>query len=100
MTALLTAAQAARLLDEVIYERLVELVDFDGVWRLEQSLAMELGQLDGLADDAVDELSKGMLDRAFRRLGDDPRRYTNISPFGADCGDAELKSPRRANGRS
>lgn len=72
---LVTPAQAASLLDEVIYEQVVECIDLDALYRLEHSLTLLVGELDGIADDRVCETAKAMLDRALRRLPDDVWRY-------------------------
>ena len=83
---LLTPAQAAQLLDEVIYERLIELVDLDGLHLLEQKLALEIAELDEIDDDAYPDIAKSMIDRAWHRLAEDPRRYVRFGtgPF-VDC---------------
>ena len=70
-----TPAQAARLLDEVIYEQVVECIDLDALCRLEHSLTLLVGELDGISDDRVCETAKAMLNRALRRLPDDVWRY-------------------------
>jgi hypothetical protein len=85
-TPLLTPAQASRLLEEVIYERLAELVDFDAIYQLEQLLAYEIGELDELPLEEIPEVAKAMLDRAWCRLVDDPRRYVDLREgTGMDC---------------
>ena len=68
-------AQAASLLDEVIYEQVVECIDLDALYRLEHSLTLLVGELDGISDDRVCETAKAMLNRALRRLPDDVWRY-------------------------
>jgi hypothetical protein len=74
-TPLVTPAQAASLLDEVIYEQVVECIDLDALYRLEHSLTLLVGELDGIADDRVCKTAKAMLARALRRLPDDVWRY-------------------------
>jgi len=81
---LLAPEHASRLLDDVIYEQLAGLVDFDGIWQLEQILAMSMCDMDSVSEDEMVELSKGLIDRAWHKLADDPRRYARFSsePFG------------------
>jgi len=76
-TPLLDPAQAGLLLEQVIYERLVELVDFDALYRLEQSLALAL--FDMVPQDRVFELARALVDRAWGGLLDDPRRYADLA---------------------
>lgn len=72
---LVTPAQAASLLEQVIYEQVVECVDLDALYRLEHSLTVLVGELEGIPDERVCELVKTMMDRALRRLPDDIWRY-------------------------
>jgi hypothetical protein len=72
---LFTPAQAQVLLDQVIYEQVLECVDVDALVRLEQSLALMADELDGVGYDRACELARSMLDRAILRLPDDVRRY-------------------------
>jgi hypothetical protein len=74
-TPLVTPAQAASQLDEVIYEQVVECIDLDALYRLEHSLTLLVGELDGITDERVCETAKAMLARALRRLPDDVWRY-------------------------
>jgi hypothetical protein len=96
---LLTAEQATELLDQVIYERLAELVDFDAIWRLEQTIAMALSEL--LSEDETIAKSKLLIDRAWHALADDPRRYLDVgsAPFD-DCDLCEAEARHHARKRS
>jgi hypothetical protein len=71
---LLTPAQAAALLDQVVYEQVLECVDLDALYRLEQSLTLLVGEIDGVSGDRPCDLVTAMLDRALLRLPDDLRR--------------------------
>ena len=73
--ALVTPAQAAVLLDHVIYEQVLECVDVDALVALEQSLTLMLGEVDGVPCERARQLATSMLDRAILRLPDDVRRY-------------------------
>jgi hypothetical protein len=78
---LLTPVQAAVLLDQVIYEQVLECVDLDALYHVAQSLDTMIGEIDGIADDRVSELARSMLDRALLRLPDDLRAYLRISEW-------------------
>jgi hypothetical protein len=84
---LLTSAQAASLLDQVVYEQVLECIDLDALYRLEQSLTMLVGEVDGVSADRIGELATAMLDRALLRLPDDVRRYLRAAdwPPGGGC---------------
>src|SRR6185503_13379227 len=83
---LLTPAQAAVLLDQVIYEQVLECVDLEALYHIAQSLDSSLGEIDGVPDDSVGELAHSILDRALRRLPDDLRGYLRISEWAGDAG--------------
>lgn len=94
---LLTPAQAAGLLDQVVYEQVLECIDLDALYRLEQSLTMLVGEIEGIPDDRICDLATAMLDRALLRLPDDVRRYLRAAdwPPGGDC---ELCEEERRSG--
>ena len=101
---LVTPAQAASLLDEVIYEQVVECIDLDALYRLEHSLTLLVGELDGITDERVCETAKAMLDRALRRLPDDVWRYLRAAampPLGgcALCEEEARPEPPHAPAR-
>lgn len=90
--ALITPERATKLLDEIVFERVLGFVDLDGLYRFEQELWCALGEC-GLDDDEIAEEAKAMIDRALARIADDPRRYATFGPgpgehpFGFDCPD-------------
>ena len=71
----LGAGQVADLLDQMIYEQVIGCVDLDALYRVEQSLTMLVGEIDGIAADQICDLATALLDRALLRLPDDVRRY-------------------------
>jgi hypothetical protein len=73
--AALAAADAATLLDLLIYEQVVACIDLDELFALEQALTLLAAELDGIAPDRAADLARAMLDGALRRLPDDVRRY-------------------------
>jgi hypothetical protein len=78
---LFTPPQAAALLDQIIYEQVLESVDLDALYRLEQSLTLMVGELHGVAFAQATESAKAVLDRCLLRLPDDIRRYLRAGPF-------------------
>ena len=82
--ALLAPHQATVLLDQVIYEQVLECVDLDALYRLEQSLTVIVADFDR---DRADDIARDILDRALLRIPDDVRSYLHAlggPPF-ADC---------------
>jgi len=69
---LIAPHQAAVLLDQVIYEQVLECVDLDAVHRIEQSLTMIVADFD---PDRAGDLAKAIVDRALLRIPDDVRSY-------------------------
>ncbi|MBA3538245.1 MAG: hypothetical protein H0T79_01330 [Deltaproteobacteria bacterium] len=86
---LLSSTQAEQLLDEVIYERVLAMVDLDALWKLEQELWFELDGIEGVDEDRIPELSKAMVDRALARLVGEPRRYMKVGQPADDDDDED-----------
>jgi hypothetical protein len=83
---LLTPAQATNLLEQVLFEQVLECLDLDAIYRLEQSLTMLVGEIDGVAEDKAADTAKAMLDRALLRVPDNVRTYLNASSWlGSGC---------------
>jgi hypothetical protein len=80
---LLTPVQAAQLLDQVIYEQVLECVDLDALYHVAQSLDTMIGEIGGIPDDQIGELARSILDGALRRLPDDLRGYLRVSEWAA-----------------
>ena len=78
---LFTAAQAGSLLDQVIFEQILECIDLDAVFQVEQSLVMIVGELDGIADDQVTQTARIVLDRALLRLPENLRAYLSAAAW-------------------
>jgi hypothetical protein len=72
---LLTPAQASTLLDQVLYEQVLECIDLDALYRVEQSLVMLVGELDGMDEARIAATATAMLDRALLRLPENMRGY-------------------------
>lgn len=96
--ALLAPQQAAVLLDQVIYEQVLECVDLDALYRLEQSLTMMVADYDR---DRAGEVAQAIIDRALLRLPDDVRSYLHAiagPPFdGCELCDEEPRPAARAS---
>jgi hypothetical protein len=98
---LLTPAQAALLLDQVIYEQVLECIDLEALYHVAQSLDTMIGEVDGVPDAQVGELARSMIDRALLRLPDDLRGYLRISELAArdDCLLCEAQARMAAGSR-
>lgn len=94
--ALLTPERATKLLEDIVYERVLGFLDLDALYRFEQELWFALGEC-GVEEAAIAEQAKAMIDRALARLADDPRRYASFEPpgrdpFGFDCPDCAAEA--------
>jgi len=78
---LFTPSEAAVLLDQVLYERVLESVDLDALYELEHSLASMIGDLHGLPYPQATEATRAVVDRCLARLPEDIRRYLRAGPF-------------------
>jgi hypothetical protein len=99
---LLTGDQASDLLDRVVYEQVLECIDLDELFHLEQSLALTAGDLPGMSHERATELARSTLDRAFRRLPDDIRNYLRaveaLTCEGCELCEEEARETRGASG--
>ena len=85
---LIAPEHAARLLDDVLYERVLDCIDLQKLFLVEVELWVALAECDiAETDEAAKQLAKQMIDRALRRLPDDDRRYSLLPPFGPACAD-------------
>lgn len=84
--ALVPPEKAQELLEEVLYERVVEHVDVAALYKLESDLWMAMCDVEVMHEDAARTAARDMIARALRRLADEPDRYAQLlSPFGDDC---------------
>jgi hypothetical protein len=76
---------AGKLLEEVIYERVLSFIDLDGLYEFEQQLWLAVGE-SGIAEDEVPARVKDMIDTALKKLIEEPRRYMTFGMgTGFDC---------------
>lgn len=103
-TPLIAPEHAAKLLDDVLYERVLDCIDLGKLFLVEVELWVALSECQVAADDeAAKRLAKQMIDRLLRRLPDEERRYSLMKPFGAECPDCEedlLDAAKRKRGRT
>ena len=78
---LCTPDQAQVLLDHVIYEQVLECVDVDALYEIEQMLILHISELEGIDHDRACEVARSMLDRAVLRLPEDIRTYLSAVAF-------------------
>ncbi len=86
---LLAPEHAAKLLDEVIYERVLSFIDLDALYEFEQELWCAYEEAGVTNTEDVPRIVKEMVDRALMRFCEEPRRYVDFRgesplPFG-DC---------------
>ncbi|MDB4954749.1 MAG: hypothetical protein JWO36_2318 [Myxococcales bacterium] len=75
-----------KLLDSVIYEAVVETIDFDALHRLEEMLISSILEVGEIETDTAIAVANTMIERALHQLAADPRRYVNPqSGTGMDC---------------
>ena len=77
-----------KLLDGVIYEALLDMVDLDALHRLEGVLVTNLLDLGEIEPDKAIAVASMMIERAWHKLAEDPRRYAD--PRAGDGMDCEL----------
>ena len=83
-------------IEELVYEHLVDLVDFQRMWELEMVVALRLGDLvDGralpaMSEDAIADRAGELMARAWHRLIEDPRRYATFGGEWIPDDDCEL----------
>lgn len=86
---------AARLLDDVIYQRVLSCIDLEELALLEQELWMSVRAVGRSADESL-EHAREMLDRAFARIQRDPQRYVLGFDDAAASERGELEARERA----
>jgi hypothetical protein len=100
---LLRPDQAAKLLDDVLYERVLGCIDLEALFMVEVDLWVALSESDVGDDDTAKLLAKDLTDRALRRLPDEERRYGPMRPCGFECEDCEdevLEIAKRNRGKA
>jgi hypothetical protein len=77
-----TIAITEQVIEDLVYEHLFDLIDFDRMYQLEQIVAMKLADLDDPeSDDLPDETierAAAVMERAWHRLIKDERRYVDF----------------------
>ena len=98
---LLSPAHAAGLLDQVIYEQILECVDLDALYHVAQSLDSMVGEIDGVSEDRVAQVARSIIDRSLSRLPDDLRAYLQVSEWAArdECVLCEVEARQAARSR-
>jgi hypothetical protein len=86
---LLAPDQASKLLEDVLYERVLGCIDLEALFMIEVDLWVALSECDVADEQAAKRVAKDMIDRALRRLPDEERRYGVMRPFGFECADCE-----------
>lgn len=89
------AELASKLLDDVIYQRVLSCIDLEELALLEQELWTSI-YATGPGDEASLRLAREMLDRAFARVQRDPRRYVLQGDDGSICDRLERAARERA----
>ncbi|HUS33486.1 MAG TPA: hypothetical protein VMZ53_33520 [Kofleriaceae bacterium] len=100
---MIAQAAAAKLLDDLLYSRVIECVNMGKLMMVEldlwvalceQSAGNELGSREEA--EARDE-ARLMIERALMRLASARDRYAELQPFGMECADCEeeIAEPRR-----
>jgi hypothetical protein len=76
---------AAKLLDDVLYARVLECLDVRKLFMIELDLWVALCESQGEPEQRARALAKDMIDRSLARVVGDPDRYEPLEPFGMDC---------------
>lgn len=86
---------ASKLLDDVVYQRVLSCIDLESLAMLEQDLWGSIYDT-GPSDDESLRIAREMLDRAFARIQADPRRYLLQFDAGSHCERLERVANERA----
>jgi len=80
-----------KLIEDMVFEHLLDLVDLERMKELEMLVAMRIGELGETPDaEGLPERSAAILVRAWHRLILDPRRYADFSGEWEPDDDCEL----------
>ena len=80
-----------QVIEDLVFEHLLDLVDLDRMKELEMMVALKVGALGETADaDRLHERSAAILVRAWHRLILDPRRYLDFTGRWEPDDDCEL----------
>jgi hypothetical protein len=78
------AEHVDRVIEGLVYEHLVALIDFDRMIRLEMAVGLQLQEMNEqgklgatLLPAQLAERAAGIIERAWHRVIDDPRRYVD-----------------------
>ena len=82
---LIAAEQASKLLDEIVYERVLSCIDLGALFHFELDLWIAVHECGQLSEDEAREIATQMIDRALHRIADDDQRYAILQPFGQPC---------------
>lgn len=82
---MIAQATAAKLLDDVLYARVLECLDVRKLFMIELDLWVALCDSQGEPEARARELAKNMIDRVLTRVVGDPDRYAPLEPFGMEC---------------
>ena len=86
---------AIKLLDDVVYQRVLSCIDLEELALLEQELFLSAHGV-GRSDEESLLLARDVLDRAFARIQHDPRRYGLGFEDGCMCDPLEPGARERA----
>jgi hypothetical protein len=76
---MMSPEQAGKLLDEVIYERVLRHIDIEALHAFELELWLALQEVTGATDIRQ---ARELIDRALARFREDPGRAMSEAPFG------------------
>ena len=75
---MLSPIQASSLLELMIYERVLECIDLDALYRVEQGLMSTVSDVVGVSLEQASYAAKSMIDRSLLRLPSHARSYLRV----------------------
>lgn len=99
---MIAQATAAKLLDDVLYSRVIECIDLSKLMLIELDLWAALAEQvpdAELSEGTVRQEAKAMIDRALARFASADDRYAVLQPFGMDCPDCDDEIAESRRGR-
>jgi hypothetical protein len=88
--------EVERVMEELVYEHLVDLIDFTRLHQLQQVVEFHVtelrdkGQLGDMSEEEVADRAAAIVERAWHRIIRDPRRYVDFRGQWAPDDDCEL----------
>jgi hypothetical protein len=93
----ISADHASKLLEHVVYEQVLECIDLDALYELEQALWYALSDC-GVPAETIGDIAHDLITKALDQVSGDERRELTMGIPGTDCDLCEQEA--RAHARA